>query len=81
MAKLYFSCELPDELIGALLQAIRDFDTRHDPHHEGGVHFNMLTESDWPTEKMQAVMMAISPPPAYCVVKKFDTCRRLSHAA
>lgn len=71
MGETYFRVELPDELIGELLQTIRDFDTRYDPHHEGRVHFESLMESDFPTDRMAAVFRAITPPPQHLYVKRF----------
>ena len=63
--KVYLRVDLPEELVREFLQAIRDFDMKHDPAHEGRVHTDMLGESDWPKEKMAAMMRSISPPPEF----------------
>lgn len=65
MVKVVFRVTVPDELLGALFQAIRDFDIKHDPDHEGKVQFESLVDSDWPAKRMAEVMSAIAPPPAF----------------
>lgn len=72
MITIVFRVTLPDELLQPLMQAIRDFDMKHDPDHEGKVHFESLTDSEWPVERMAEVMNAVTPRPAYMYVKKFD---------
>lgn len=71
MIKTVFRVTVPDELLQPLMQAIRDFDMKHDPEHEGKVNFEALTEGDWPVEKMAEVMAAVAPAPAYTYVEKF----------
>ena len=73
MAKVVFRVTLPDELVQSLVQAIRDWDMKHDPNHEGKVHTETLLETDWPMEQAQAMFSLISPPMAINVVKKFDS--------
>jgi hypothetical protein len=70
MIKVVFRVTVPDELFQPLMQAIRDFDMKHDPNHEGKVHFESLTESDWPVERMAKVLKAVEPTPQHFVVKK-----------
>jgi hypothetical protein len=65
VVKTVIRVTLPDELLQAFYQAIRDFDTRHDPDHEGMIHIEMLTEADWPAEKMAEVMSSVDPKPKY----------------
>jgi hypothetical protein len=72
MIKVVVRVTLPDELLQAFFQAIRDFDMKHDPNHEGKVQFEALTEADWPAEKMAEVLNAVSPAPEYTYVKKLD---------
>jgi hypothetical protein len=72
MIKVVFRISVPDELVQELFQAIRDFDTKHDPDHEGKVQIEALTETDWPVEKMAAILNAVSPAPEYTYVKKLD---------
>lgn len=72
MAKVYFRVTLPDELFQPLMQAIRDFDTKHDPKHEGKIQFESLAETDFPVEKLEAVMKTISPSFPVTVTKRFD---------
>ena len=70
--KVYLRVDLPDELLGEFMQAIRDFDVKHDPNHEGRVHFESLAESDWPLEKMAKIFKAITPQPAFFYTVKLD---------
>jgi hypothetical protein len=72
MIKAVFQVTLPDELLQPFMQMVRDFDMKHDPDHEGKVHFEILTDSNWPAEKMVEVMNAISPRPAHMYFEKFD---------
>jgi hypothetical protein len=72
MIKVVFRVTVPDELLQDLMQTIRDFDMKHDPNHEGKVHFEALTEANWPAEKMAAILNAVSPPPKHTYVKKLD---------
>jgi hypothetical protein len=70
--KIVFRVTLPDELLQPFMQTIRDFDVRHDPDHEGKVHFESLIESDWPVDRMAGVLSAISPRPAHMYVCQGD---------
>ena len=72
MAKIYLRVTIPDELQGEFMQVIRDFDTKHDPHHRGIVHTDMLTETDFPAEKMADIMQQVAPRMRYMGVKRFD---------
>lgn len=68
--KIFLKATVPDELVADFLQAIRDIDTRFDPHHQGRVHFESLAESEWPVEKMEKVYRALSPSFEHVIVKK-----------
>ena len=72
MITIVLKATLPDALLQPFLQAIRDFDMMHDPDHEGHVHVDMLTESDWPVEKMAEALGAMKPRPAYFEARKPD---------
>jgi hypothetical protein len=71
--KIHLRIELADELAGEFMQAIRDFDTKHDPGHENKVKVEMMIESDWPAEQMAALLQAVKPAPAFTVIKRFDS--------
>jgi hypothetical protein len=70
--QIYFKVTVPDELVAAFMQAVRDIDTRFDPDHESRVHIESLAESDWPVEKMEKVYRALTPEFRHVIVKKFD---------
>lgn len=74
MVDVFVRVTLPEELLQVFFQAIRDFDMKYDPNHEGKVQFEALTETDWPAEKMAEVMSAITPPSQYMYIarKKSD---------
>jgi len=72
MVKIVFAATLPNELLQSFLQTIRDFDMEHDPNHEGKVQIEMLTESDWPVDKMAEVLSSFTPKPQFMYVEKFD---------
>lgn len=38
--QIYIRATLPDDLVQEFMQTLRDFDMRHDPQHEGRVHFD-----------------------------------------
>ncbi len=73
MVKLVFRVTLPDELVQSLLQALRDWDMKHDPNHEGKVQTEQLLEADWPVERMEAMFASINPPMAFKATMKFDS--------
>jgi hypothetical protein len=54
------------------MQHIRDFDMKHDPNHEGRVQFESLIDSDWPAEKMAAMLNSVAPRPKYVEGKRTD---------
>jgi hypothetical protein len=72
MIKTVFRVTLPDELFQPFMQHIRDFDMQHDPNHEGRVHFESLSDSDWPVEKMAEVLSSVTPQTAYMYGKRYD---------
>jgi hypothetical protein len=72
VARIYLRVDLPDDLLIKFHQAIRDFDTKHDPDHKGIVQFAMLGKSDLPAEKLAGVFKNITPPFAHISVTKFD---------
>jgi hypothetical protein len=73
MVKVTLQIELPDELAQEWMQYVRNFDTKHDPNHEGKVKLQMLCDSDWPAERMQAMLQAVSPSPRFNYSKEFDS--------
>jgi hypothetical protein len=70
MIKAVFRVTMPDELLQPFMQMIRDFDMQHDPGHESKVHVETLIENDWPADKMEKILRAITPSPAHMYVKK-----------
>lgn len=63
MAMIRLEINLPDELIQAFLQAVRNFDIGHDPGRTGLVHIMMGIEA--PTlsaQTVQAIFNSIRPP-------------------
>jgi hypothetical protein len=71
--KVTLSIELPDALALDFMQAIRDFDMKHDPNHEGLVKVQALSESDLPLIEMQKIFQSMEPPPGYsAVIMEYD---------
>lgn len=70
--KIHFEIELPDELGPTFLQYMRDFDTRHDPQHEGKVKMAMTTESHHSVEEMKAILDGIRPRPEFLQEFRLD---------
>jgi hypothetical protein len=58
MAKIILDAAVPNEMLQALLQNVRDFDLSHE-----GCHFSISIEApDISAETMQAIFHAIRPP-------------------
>jgi len=72
MIEVVFRASMPDELLLQFIQVIRDFDMKHDPDHTDKIKFEMLTDSDWPADKMTAVLQAVQPQPKFLFVRKFE---------
>lgn len=71
--KIHFSAELPDGLAQEFLQHLRDFDIRHDPHHENKVRLYIFPEGKCPTaEDAIKLLMSMTPAPQFIAVKKVD---------
>lgn len=73
MARIYFRVEMPEALLAEFMQSIRDFDLKHDPHHEDKVRFESVAETDWPQQKLVEMFRALKPSPSFLGVKKFGS--------
>ena len=63
MAKINVSVDLPDGLLRDFLQAIRDFDAKHDPNHAGSVQFKLhAVATGIPVERMREIFKSLDPP-------------------
>lgn len=74
MVNVVFRVKVSDELVQSLMQAVRDWDMQHDPNHEGKVQFELLTEADWPAEKMADILKSVSPKPEFFYTGKYCIC-------
>jgi hypothetical protein len=62
MATLRLEITLPDELLQAFLQHLRNFDTEHDPERRGTIHLAIGIESKLPAATIQNIFRSIRPP-------------------
>lgn len=63
MIRMTIEATMPDELLQAFLQHIRDFDIAHDPKRVGRIHLNFGVEApDLPVGTVQAIFHNIRPP-------------------
>lgn len=63
MATIRLEIALPDELLQAFLQHLRDFDTRHDTEHKGLVHLAIGIEAPGiSASTIQSIFSNIRPP-------------------
>jgi hypothetical protein len=61
--KIRLEVSLPDELLQAFLQHLRDFDTLHDPERKQLVHLAIGIEApDLAAETIQGIFDSIRPP-------------------
>jgi hypothetical protein len=63
--KILLEVQIPDELATELMQAMRDFDMKYDPKHEGKVQVRLLMRSDHSLEEMDEMFNTIKPMPKY----------------
>jgi hypothetical protein len=70
--KIQLTAELPDALYGPFLQHLRDFDTKHDPRHEGIVKFYTATNTEMTAEEISKIAAGIYPPLLVKTERKFD---------
>ena len=61
--KINLTVELPSELAQEFMQVLRDFDTKHDPEHQGIVKFSALLEGEMTAEEATAMLQGITPTP------------------
>jgi hypothetical protein len=62
MARVTFEIALPDELLQAWLQHVRNFDLTYDPERVGKVHLNIGIQSDLDAATVQQIFASIKPP-------------------
>jgi hypothetical protein len=63
MVTVTLESAMPDELLQAFLQHIRDFDIAHDPKRVGRIHMNFGIEAPHlPIQTVQAIFHSIRPP-------------------
>jgi hypothetical protein len=63
MIRLTLEATMPDELLQAFLQHLRDFDLLHDPKREGRVHLSFGIEApNLPADTVLAIFHSIRPP-------------------
>ena len=62
MTRVTFEIVLPNELLQAWLQHVRNFDLMHDPERLGKVHLNIGIQSDLDAATVQQIFASIRPP-------------------
>lgn len=63
MTKVTMELIMPDELLQAFLQHMRDFDTRHDPEHKDLVKMAIGVEApDLPAATLETIFRNVRPP-------------------
>lgn len=71
--KIHLSVELPEELHYVFLQSLRDFDSQHDPNHEGIIKITTLSTGQFTAEEFVSNVRGIRPSLPVTMKKEFDS--------
>lgn len=73
MVKIALRVTMPDELMQPFMEMINGFNDRYDPDKKSRVHIELLADSQFPADKLEAMFRAAFPSAPFVATKRFDS--------